>query len=129
MSLNDKGFLEAFEHPTAGRSELDARWLAVRWRPGGNNEAKQALIEEAGLVPATVGDERRPRLAVNRTEGLWWVQDAQGKTIGDQAIDRLEASDLVEWVSPAYRTARAPEAEPSAAAREGARPPWPAARQ
>ena len=121
MSLNDKGFPEAFEHPSAGRSELEARWLAVRWRPGGSDEAKQALIEEVGLVPATVGDdERRPSLAVNRTDGLWWVQDAQGEAIGDQAIEQLEASELVEWVSPAYRTSRAPGAEPSATAPEGA---------
>src|SRR5215471_8853911 len=121
MSLNDKGFPEAFEHPSAGRSELEARWLAVRWRPGGSDEAKQALIEEVGLVPATVGDdERRPSLAVNRTDGLWWVQDAQGEAIGDQAIEQLEASELVEWVSPAYRTSRTPGAEPSATAPEGA---------
>lgn len=80
MALTDRGFPATFEHPSAGRSDLDARRLAVRWAAGAAEDAKQALIEEACLTAATVGDdERRPRMSVNRTEGLWWVQRADAR--------------------------------------------------
>jgi len=106
MSLEDKGFPGVFEHPSAGPSELDARRLAVRWRAGMEESAKQALVEEAGLAPASVGDgDRRPAIAVNHTDGLWWVERADGEAIDEDVIDALQGSDLVEWVSPAYRAA------------------------
>src|SRR5512132_612258 len=106
MSLEDKGFPGVFEHPSAGTSELDARRLAVRWRVGAEESAKQALVAESGLAPATAGDgDRRPAIAVNHTDGLWWVERADGEAIDEDVLEALQGSELVEWVSPAYRAA------------------------
>ncbi|HEY3260626.1 MAG TPA: S8 family serine peptidase, partial [Pseudonocardiaceae bacterium] len=99
-----RGFPDIFQHPSAGRSELDPRRVAVRWRAGADEAAKRALIEELGLQPATLGEsERRPLPSINRTDGLWWVQRADTSPLDEETIDRLEASDLVEWAAPSYR--------------------------
>ena len=97
---NEGSFPAALAHPTAGRSTLDPTLIAVRWRPGGTDEERSSLLTEAGLAPATTEGER-PGLAVNRTEGLWW---ARGKATS-AVLGRLQASDLVEWVTPGYRAA------------------------
>jgi subtilisin family serine protease len=90
-------FPAALDHPSAGRSKLDSTRFAVRWRPGASEDARTALLSDAGLT-AIVSEGDRPALAVNRTDGLWWVR---GKPTA-AALGRLQSSDLVEWVSPAY---------------------------
>jgi subtilisin family serine protease len=99
MAKRSEGsFPTALEHPTAGRSKLDPTRYAIRWRPGDTDQARTALLSDAGLEPiVTEGD--RPALAVNRTEGLWW---ARGR-LTQAALTRLQDSELVEWVSPGYR--------------------------
>jgi thermitase len=106
-------FPHAFEHPASGHSERAASLVAVRWSTGADPAAKQALVDRAGLTAATIGtDDRRPAVVVNRTDGLWWLRAAGGGTVEENVLATLDASDLVEWVSPAY----------SAAARAGAGP-------
>ncbi|HWM08744.1 MAG TPA: S8 family serine peptidase [Solirubrobacteraceae bacterium] len=103
MAKHDGSFPTALDHPTAGRSALDASRVAVRWRPGSTDEEREALLAEAGLTPAVLESER-PGLAVNRTNGLWWAQGAGDDAVPGDALARLEQSELVEWVSPGYRS-------------------------
>ena len=77
-------FPNAFAHPAAGPSRRDARKLAVRWVAGASPDAKRALAADAGLTPATL-DNRRPAVAVNQTDGLWWLSRA------DDGADRRRA--------------------------------------
>ncbi len=108
MSFADKGFPELIEHPFSGPGELDSRVLAIRWHQGGSRADKQRLVDDAGLVDATVdADDRRPTMAVNRTEGLWWVALPAGQPATDGLVDRLQASTLVDWVAPGYRAGAA----------------------
>jgi thermitase len=103
-------FPRTFDHPATGPSERDASQLAIRWSRDADATEKQTLIDELGLAPATAGTDRRPGLAVNRTDALWWVRRADGSGIDDAIIDRVNGSGLVEWVSPAYRAAAGPGA-------------------
>jgi len=96
-------FPTAIDHPTAGRSALDPSRLAIRWRPGTTEAQREALLEELGLVPAALENAQRPALAINRTEGLWWTR-TPGDVLSAETVERLEASDVVEWISPAYRS-------------------------
>ena len=108
MSFDDKGFPSFFNHPSAGGSELEPRYLAVRWRAGTAADTKQRLIASARLSPVTSGSPGDgPGLAVNRTDGLWWVQRPDGEPIADAVVDQLQAGDGVEWVAPGYRAAGA----------------------
>jgi subtilisin family serine protease len=105
MSFEDQGFPETFVHPAAGSSRLEPSLLAVRWREG-TAEAKQGVLEEFGLAPATLGDAgHRPALRVNRTDGLWWVQRPDRAPVAAAAFEQLQANELVAWVAPAYRPA------------------------
>jgi subtilisin family serine protease len=105
MANGDNGgsFPPILSHPTAGRSSLEPGRIAIRWRPSGTDEERDSLLAEAGLAP--VEPERgsqRPAVAVNRTRGLWWVR-RENEPVPADLLARLEKSDLVEWVSPAYR--------------------------
>lgn len=112
MTLPGRGFPESFTHPACGPSQLDPAHLAVRWRPGVSDDAKQVLIAGLGLVSASTGDDgRRPAVVVNRTDALWWVQRADFAAVDAETLDALQASDLVEWYCPAYR---APVTSPAA---------------
>lgn len=99
---NDGSFPAALAHPTAGRSTLEPSRVAIRWRTGAPEGERERLVADAGLAP-TRTDADRPAIRVNRTEGLWWVAREDGDAVPDDALARLEQSDLVEWVSPAYR--------------------------
>src|SRR5687768_15629744 len=106
MAKNSDGesFPATISHPTAGRSSLDPSRIAIRWTGSGTDEERESLLDDAGLSPADVDSQReRPAIAVNRTSGLWWVRRAGGEPVPADAMGRLEQSDLVEWVSPAYR--------------------------
>jgi hypothetical protein len=99
-----ESFPATISHPTAGRSSLDPSRIAIRWTGSGTDEERESLLDEAGLSPADVDAQReRPAIAVNRTSGLWWVRRAGGEPVPADAMGRLEQSDLVEWVSHAYR--------------------------
>src|SRR5262245_49178028 len=98
--------VETFTHPAAGRSQRDGRYLAVRWRARASKDEKAELLGAAGVEPATQDDqEQSPRPRINQTDGLWWVQGIGGADVPPDAVAKLEASPLVEWVSPVYRTA------------------------
>jgi thermitase len=107
MSLESRGYPTAFTHPALGPSELDATRVAVRWHHGAATDGRAALLDDLGLVTATLDEQRRPALAVNRTDGLWWVRRADGGPVDAGLLDRLEASELVEWAAPGYHAAGA----------------------
>jgi Subtilase family len=116
MSLSERGFPESFNHPAAGESNLVAELLAIRWRDGGERGDKEELLAETGFEQATIGEPgRRPVLAVNQTDGLWWVRRSDGSAVDEGMLDQLETSPLVDWVSPAYRAAGAEQAANEAA--------------
>jgi Subtilase family len=104
-NLETRGYPASFEHPSAGRSELEATRVAVRWSGGATEEARQALLDQLGLVPARIeGEQRPPLLRINRTTGLWWVQRADGTPFDAATLDGLAGSEQVEWAAPAYRS-------------------------
>ena len=104
MAPRDEGsFPSSLSHPAFGRSALEPSRLAVRWRPGAADGARESLLADAGLSPVESTAER-PSIAVNRTEGLWWVEHSGGEPVTRDELARLEQSELVEWIAPAYRT-------------------------
>jgi thermitase len=96
-------FPAVLAHPTAGQSTLEPSRIAIRWRAGAPRAEREQLVADASLAPMRT-DADRPAIRVNRTEGLWWVAREDGDSVPDDALARLEQSDLVEWVSPAYRS-------------------------
>ena len=99
---------DAFRHPTAGEVTRETSTLAVRWRPNATRDAKQELLDRAGVELATsAGPDpvRRPTMAVNQTDGLSWVRRKDGDAIQRALARQLEESELVEWIAAAYRSA------------------------
>lgn len=107
---DDGSFPAVLAHPTAGQSTLEPSRIAIRWRAGAPETEREQLVADAGLAPAG-GDADRPAIRVNRTAGLWWLAREDGDAVPDDALVRLEQSDLVEWVSPAYRSPGATDDE------------------
>jgi len=98
---------ESFIHPSAGKSTRVDRYLAVRWKDGVSAEDRSTLLRAAGVELAGLDEKAPPPLTqVNQTDGLSWVQGAKGGSVSADAIATLEASDLVEWVSLAFRGAQ-----------------------
>ena len=98
---------ESFVHPSAGVSTRVDRYLAVRWKNGVSADARAKLLRAAGVELAGLDEKAPPPLPqVNQTDGLSWVQGAKGGSVSAEAIATLEASELVEWVSPGYRAAQ-----------------------
>jgi subtilisin family serine protease len=96
--------MESFVHPQAGRVERDGTRLAIRWRDDATEAAKEKVLEDLGLVLATIGDESRPPAPdVNQTSRLSWVRRDAGGAISATTERRLEQSELVEWIARAYR--------------------------
>jgi hypothetical protein len=94
----------SFTHPSAGISTRVERYVAVRWHAGVAADAKAALLRTAGVELATLDEQAPPPLPhVNQTDGLSWIQGAGGTPVPLDALVVLEDSDLVEWLSPAYR--------------------------
>lgn len=94
----------AFFHPSAGASDRELTYLAVRWVAGADAEQRSALLDEAGVEPVTGDATQRPQAQVNQTDGLTWVQGTGDGPVDDDAVRLLAASDLVEWVAPALRS-------------------------
>jgi subtilisin family serine protease len=98
---------ESFVHPSAGVSHRVDRYLAVRWKDNVSADDRARLLRAAGVELAALVDQGpSPLPQVNQTDGLSWVQGANGGSVSADAIATLEASDLVEWVSPGYRSAQ-----------------------
>jgi subtilisin family serine protease len=109
MPPRDEGsFPTSLSHPALGPSALEPSRLAVRWRQGAAVDARESLLSDLGLARLETGAER-PATAVNGTDGLWWVERIGGRPIARTLLGRLEQSDLVEWISPAYRSEGAAE--------------------
>lgn len=99
--------LDKFLHPSAGESERDSRYLAIRWKPDAAHEAKNALLTSAQVVLAVLEDSGKPPLTkINHTDGLWWVQSKDQKPISIERIAQLEGSALVIWVAAAFRSTK-----------------------
>src|SRR5215210_3846458 len=90
-------FPATVSHPALGPSALEPNRLAIRWMPGATAEARESLLADAGLAATERGSDR-PAIAVNRTDGLWWVENSAGEPIGGDVLARLEQSEIVEWV-------------------------------
>jgi subtilisin family serine protease len=90
------------EHPMAGTSRADFSIVAVRWRSDAAAEAKRTLLDELGLSLYQL-EGSKPLVAVNQTDGLSWVCTSNNTPLDAKAIERLERSDLVQWVMPALR--------------------------
>ena len=98
---------ESFVHPAAGQSGRVDRYVAIRWKTGASAKEKAALLRTAGVELATLDEKAQaPLPRVNQTDGLSWVQGLKGARVPLDAITALEASALVDWVSPAYRGAQ-----------------------
>jgi thermitase len=95
------------QHPTAGDTRADPSIIAVRWRSGGTPTAKSKLLDELGLSLYQLG-ATKPLVMVNQTDGLSWVSAGSDAAIDPKVIERLEKSELVEWVMPAMRPQDAP---------------------
>ena len=99
--------LEKFHHPSAGESERDGHYLAIRWKLDVTTKGKNALLVTAKVVPAVLKESgKAPLTKVNRTDGLWWVQSKDQKPISVESISQLEGSELVAWVAAAFRAAK-----------------------
>jgi subtilisin family serine protease len=97
-----------FQHPTLGRSVRDPTRAAVRWHDNASAVAKNRLLDELGLTYATLaGENERPLLQVNQTDGLSWVQSPDEIALSADQLRGLERSELVQWVASAYRAERA----------------------
>ena len=101
-TLESRGFPTEFTHPATGRSTRVANRLAVRWAHGVTDAQREQLLAEVRLEPVT-SEAPRPAPAVNRTDGLWWVHRANDRALDGDVLDRLTASDLVQWAAPVYR--------------------------
>jgi Subtilase family len=101
-----------FKHPVAGTSTAVPEYLAIRWRENAEQEARKALLKELKLEFASLKTGDQPTmLRVNQTDLLSWVTAGDGQPIEEATIARLVDSDLVLWVSPAYRGERGESAE------------------
>lgn len=98
---------ESFVHPSAGKSDRIDRYIAIRWKADASAQDKVALLRTAGVELATLDENAQsPLPQVNQTDGLSWVQGPKGTGVTAEAIASLEASPLVEWLSPGYRAAQ-----------------------
>lgn len=98
--------VQQFRHPAAGTARRASEYLAIFWRNDAQPEARTSLLEELGLELARLATKEQTLLRVNQTQRLSWVRSANGKDIRSDTIAKLAASELVEWVSPGYRSER-----------------------
>lgn len=95
-----------FRHPAAGVARRIADYIAVFWREAASRDARDALIKQHGLELAELGAKQPSMLKVNQTDRLSWLRAADGKAISDDVVAKLAESELVEWVSPGFRSER-----------------------
>jgi thermitase len=105
-----------FLHPTHGRCKVDGTKAAIRWIDDVSPDTQSRLLKSLGLSlvqpppPRNIKRGQRNVTEINNTSGLSWVESGR-KTIPPKTLDTLEKSDLVQWVSPAFRQEKAPEFE------------------
>ncbi len=93
------------EHPTFGTSDRETHYLAVRWEAGATADTRTAVLDEVGVVPVGADEsERSPLERPNQTEGLTWVEAADGHELDDDVVRRLSDHEAVAWVAPAFRS-------------------------
>ena len=107
---------KSFDHPSFGACELVQGIVAVKWsRPVARSAIEAALAgqsltladEHSQHPQKASGAGRDPRAAtVNQSETLSWV--AVGEP-SDKVLQKLAATDGVEWIAPVYRAAKAVE--------------------
>ncbi len=95
-----------FRHPAAGRSHRVAEYLAIFWRADATKDAQASLMNELGLELAQISTKEPTLSQVNQTDRLSWVRSADGKNLSGDMVAKLSSSELVEWVSPGYRSER-----------------------
>lgn len=95
-----------FQHPAAGLSRRLSEYLAIFWQPTAAKDARAALLKELGLELADLSGRQPSMLRVNQTDLLSWVRSIDDKPLGDDLMAMLGASELVQWVSPGYRSER-----------------------
>ncbi len=102
---------QQFRHPAAGTSSRASEYLAIFWRSDAPKHARASLMQELGLELAQLPSKEQTLLRVNQTDRLSWVKTTDGKPIAVETIAKLTASELVEWVSPGYRSEKQSQAE------------------
>lgn len=98
-----------FRHPTAGNVQHDNHYLAIMWSANADKDNKTDFLKKLSLTLASTGEgEKGPLLQVNQTERLSWVTNKDcSKPIEKDELEKLENNDLVEWVSVAFKSAKA----------------------
>lgn len=102
-----------FDHPSAGRCRRDPSKVAIRWKESVAAEDRANLISDAGLVlieapvPRKADKAVRPLQEVNNSAGMSWTESKGKKEISAIALQKLEKSNLVEWVSAVYHPEQA----------------------
>lgn len=102
---------QQFRHPAAGTSRRASEYLAIFWQADASKAARESLLQELGLELAQIATKEPTLLRVNQTDRLSWVRTASGKSISADIMARLASNELVEWVSPAYRSERQGETD------------------
>lgn len=103
-----------FRHPSAGNVQQEHRHLAIMWAFDTTSDKKSALLSNLNLVlAATENEEKTPLLQVNQTENLSWVTNKDdAKPIESEVVEKLETSDLVSWVSFAFKNPKSKSESP-----------------
>lgn len=113
MATKDYDFL----HPTFGWCKRDGTKVAIRWASDTAPEAKGQLLDRLGLSliqpfsPKGIQPSQRNVTQVNNTASISWVENRRKTTLSERALKELEKSDLVQWVSPAFRSEKGPAFE------------------
>jgi hypothetical protein len=102
-----------FDHPTHGPSILVPSLVAIKWsRPLSADAIGTALAnhslsratEAPGFTGQPAGAARDPRpVRINQSATLTWA--SSDRRLTETARARLASDDMVDWVSPAYRSA------------------------
>ena len=103
-----------FKHPAAGMATQIPGYLAIFWRENTDQETRNAVLDEYGLVLAVLKNNKQGTLLrVNQTDRLSWVAASSGRSISGDTAAKLGANEAVEWVSPAFRGESGESAETS----------------
>lgn len=103
-------------HPSFGPCDLVPSVLAIKWTSRVTLHEAASILSTHSLALApgvdapgggrnASGTARDPRpVNINHSETLTW---ASGEKLSNDAMGRLKAEPLIEWVAPAYRSSKA----------------------